>query len=233
MGAGSALPTLTWLYYLLKHSPPIWTAIHLSLADFNQSVLELSTAPNLLLTWYFARAEVAPPLEGDLDITPALLNRFVSDLSAYRINISFLSGSWGSAFSDCLKHFNDTQLRPGMKTEFLASETIYSPVSIHNFTEVLVKALENADKNGGCGKAFVAAKRIYFGVGGGVDEFVEGVQEFGCSAGEVWKREPPGVAMVILDVVRKESLEALIMGSMSRNTARRVAAAIRNTEGDE
>ena len=233
MGAGSALPILTWLYYLLKHSPPTWTAIYLSLADFNKSVLELSTAPNLLLTWYFARAEVAPPLEGDLEITPALLDRFISDLSAYRIKISFLSGSWGSAFSDCLKYFNGPQLRPGMKTEFLASETIYSPASIHTFTEMLVKALENADKNGGCAKAFVAAKRIYFGVGGGVDEFVKSVQEFGCSAGEVWKRDPPGVAMVILDVVRKESLEALVMGSLSRNTARRVAAAIRNTEGDE
>ncbi|KAL2036850.1 hypothetical protein N7G274_010393 [Stereocaulon virgatum] len=206
VGAGSALPISTWLYFLLKHSTPTWTVIHLTIADFNQSVLELATTPNILLTWYFARAEVAPPLEGDLDITPDLLNRFTRDLSAFRINISFLSGSWGSAFSHCLNNIVKSSIKPKSQTEILASETIYSPDSIHAFTEVLVNALRNAASYGGCAKAFVAAKRFYFGVGGGVDEFIQGAREFGCDVGEVWKREPPGIATVILDVVRKEGL---------------------------
>ena len=206
IGAGSALPTLTWLYFLLKHSTPTWTAIQLSIADFNQSVLELATTPNVLLTWYFARAEVAPPLEGDLYITPDLLNRFTRDLSAFRINVSFLSGNWGSAFSHCLNNIVEPSLEPKMQTEILASETIYSPASIHAFTEVLVNALGNADNDRRCAKAFVAAKRFYFGVGGGVDEFIQGARGLGCEVEEVWKREPPGVAMVILDVFRKERL---------------------------
>lgn len=49
--------------------------------------------------------------------------------------------------------------------------------------------------------ALIAAKRVYFGVGGGVDEFVKVLSEFGGRATCVWESEGPGVERVILEVV--------------------------------
>jgi protein-histidine N-methyltransferase len=54
-----------------------------------------------------------------------------------------------------------------MNTLVLASETIYSPSSLASFTEALVEILKRVRM----GKAMVAAKRVYFGVGGSVDGF--------------------------------------------------------------
>ena len=49
----------------------------------------------------------------------------------------------------------------------MGSETIYSPLSLRAFTEILAGILKEVRT----GKAVVAAKRVYFGVGGSVEEF--------------------------------------------------------------
>lgn len=200
VGAGTALPSLVLFDFFLKHRSPSWRAVRLSVADYNLLVLENATVPNLLLTWYFAQSVTVPESAGDLDITSDLLSRFLGDLEDKAIFISGISGSWNEAFTDILISLEDSQRQSRIETIFLASETIYSLDSIHAFTEVLLKALQSAEP--GCGKALVAAKKIYFGVGGGVDEFLEVLTELGGKGETVWESKDRGVGKVILEVER-------------------------------
>ena len=62
-----------------------------------------------------------------------------------------------------------------------SSETIYSPASLTAFTDAIV-ALMGRVKTG---KTMVAAKRVYFGVGGSVDGFREACAQRGCVAYEM------------------------------------------------
>lgn len=185
---------------MLKQRSPSWRAIHLCVADYNLSVLRLATVPNLLLTWYFNQSVAIPEAAGYLEITPNLLSQFVKDLSDKAINISGISGTWNEAFTDILLSFNDSQHRNSIDTMLLASETIYSLNSIRAFTEVLIGVLKSAEETRGCGKAFVAAKKFYFGVGGGVDEFLGTLDALGGKGVMAWESEGEGVRRVIVEV---------------------------------
>lgn len=200
LGAGTALSSCALLHSFLTIPSPSWRAIHLSFADYNISVIELATIPNLILTWYFAMNSETLTSEGDIDITPNLLAQFHSDLLIRRIYLSGISGMWNQAFSDLVRPFDDPQGWEGVKTTVLASETIYSPSSIGPFTEVVLNVLEAAAVTGERAKALVAAKQIYFGVGGGVDEFRNVLERRGGSAAVVWASEGSGVGRVILEV---------------------------------
>lgn len=46
----------------------------------------------------------------------------------------------------------------------------------------------------------MAAKRFYFGVGGGVDDFVAALPRNGLRGRAVWETEGKGVGRVILEV---------------------------------
>ena len=177
--------------------------MQLTVADYNQSVLELATIPNLLLTWHFARSLVALPPVGDLEITEDLLARFGSDLSLKNIHVSGISGAWDHAFNNMVRPFDDLQEGRATETIFLASETIYSPASIRAFCDTLLSVLGQGKALGGTGTAFIAAKRIYFGVGGGVDEFHRILEDLGGEAKTVWETEDAGVGRVILQVTEK------------------------------
>ena len=196
---------LVFFDFFLKQRPPSWRSIHLSVADYNLSVLENATLPNLLLTWYFVQSVAVAEPAGDLEITPDLLSRFVKDLSDKDIYISGISGTWSKAFTDLLVPFRDSPRRSQIETVFLASETIYSPNSIQAFTQVLLKALRSAEETHGRGIALVAAKRIYFGVGGGVDEFLRVLNELGGKGATAWESKDNGVGRVIMEVQRDEA----------------------------
>ncbi|EXJ74249.1 uncharacterized protein A1O5_02545 [Cladophialophora psammophila CBS 110553] len=93
----------------------------------------------------------------------------------------------------------------------LASETIYSPTSIKTFSETVLNLLLASSyyRRSGAGtragpetetdtappgpKAWVAAKRVYFGVGGGVDEFVSEMDRLG------------GRSRVVMDTTTKDA----------------------------
>lgn len=149
-----------------------------------------------------------PEPAGDLEITPDLLSRFIKDLSDKFIYISGISGTWNEAFTDLLVPFEDPQRRSQIETIFLASETIYSLSSIHAFTKVLLKALKSAEQTQGSGRALVAAKKIYFGVGGGVDEFLKALNELGGKGITAWESKAEGVGRVILEVRRVSGIAA-------------------------
>ena len=208
MGAGTALPTLVFFDFFLKQRSPSWRAVHLSVADYNLSVLENATLPNLLLTWYFVQSIAVPEPAGDLEITPDLLSRFVKELSDKSIDISGISGTWSEAFTDLLVPFQESQRQSRIETIILASETIYSPKSLHAFTQVLLKVLKGAEETQGHGRALVAAKKMYFGVGGGVDEFLKVLSELGGKGVTTWECRDEGVGRVIVDVQRAGSNEA-------------------------
>lgn len=78
----------------------------------------------------------------------------------------------------------------------LGSETIYSPATTGLFTDVLLGALKKG------GRGLVAAKRIYFGVGGSVADFVSGLgragPDWGCKI--VREESDVGVGRSIVEV---------------------------------
>ncbi len=193
---------------MFKHPDPVWTAIHISVTDYNQAVLETTTIPNLLLTWYFARYNLSPSREGDLEITEDVLGRFQKDLSDRAIHISGLSGSWNDAFCDLLVPFDGLRPPNTMQTLVLASETIYSPSSIQTFTKLLLKTLKCAQTAGGRATALIAAKRVYFGVGGGVDEFLDTLGKFDGRASVAWESMGSGVGRVILELITEGQMLA-------------------------
>ncbi len=196
---------LVFFDFFLKQRTPSWGAIHLSVADYNLSVLENATLPNMLLTWYFVQSMAIPEPAGDLEITPDLLSHFVKDLSDRVIHIRGISGAWSAAFSDLLVPFQDSRRRSRIETIFLASETIYSPNSIHAFTRVLLKALTTAEETPGRGRALIAAKKLYFGVGGGVDEFLKILSEQGGKGATAWEAKDEGVGRIIVEVQMAEN----------------------------
>lgn len=191
MGCGTALPSLLLFQYALRNG----IGLYFSLTDYNADVLRLVTVPNLLLTYVSTLgAEEAPfssdepnPLavadgnvrfaSGDLEITPVLVAKFRQRLEECGIVVTLVSGSW----LPVEKLLGLIPSAPDLDTFVLASETIYSPGSLVAFTEAMVGLLKRVKS----GKAVVAAKRVYFGVGGSVDGFREECARRGCVAYEV------------------------------------------------
>lgn len=92
------------------------------------------------------------------------------------------------------------------QTLVLASETIYSPDTIPAFASTLFHLLTTAVRCGGRARAFVAAKRFYFGVGGGVDDFMAVLPGIGLRASVVWESGGEGPGRVILEVTLEHTL---------------------------
>ena len=130
--------------------------------------------------------------ESDLEISPDIIKKFLDDLSRRRLSISAISGGWGTQFIELV----NTLSSKGDTFLILASETIYSPATLGPFTNVVVNVLGS----GKAARALVAAKRLYFGVGGGVNEFVDELKKRGGKAREVAVLTTAGVSRLILDV---------------------------------
>lgn len=177
--------------------------------------------------------ETFPPADpsrpGDLPITPELLTAFRKSLAEHDIDLRFFSGSWETFTFDGERRKYDL---------VLTSETIYRIDSLPSLLNLMWQAstsgsggsnsLEDLtselkigaeddepsqdehkgpEANGLC---IVAAKLVYFGVGGGVSEFVDAVENARHSgkgalarpAGSVrtvWKKDE-GVKRVIMEV---------------------------------
>lgn len=139
--------------------------------------------------------EPLPPADpsqiGTLPFSQELVAAFLASLGEHHITIRLFSGSW-EAF--------DVARAGGPFDVVLTSETIYRPESLPALVRVmrdacggvsgLVGSLEektarmeisdaNREDADGCAPylCLVAAKRVYFGVGGGVAEFIKAVEE--------------------------------------------------------
>lgn len=162
----------------------------LTLADYNPTVLYLVTLPNLILAWALqqrkenALAEKAFTPDGELELTPEVLDAFRQSLSSHRITLSFLSGAWSPDLVDLLYRSTvPADLPATTKTLLLGSETIYSPFALESFSIALLSILqrERGDRPNGKARALIAAKRLYFGVGGSLDDFIDKMRGLGAS----------------------------------------------------
>ncbi|KAE8372372.1 hypothetical protein BDV26DRAFT_102658 [Aspergillus bertholletiae] len=210
LGAGTAVPSLALFAQLLSSPGGSSRNTRFTFADYNSVVLRLVTLPNLLLTWnsivmhqksmLVDGAENQGKEELELDITPELLEAFQKDLAERRISVEFISGAWSPAFVD-LVFSSGEKAKSG--TLVLASETIYSPTSLKAFSETLLALLRRPVQAGGKSRALLAAKKVYFGVGGGVDEFLEAFNTVG--GGELDFKEQldvksEGVGRIVLEI---------------------------------
>lgn len=177
--------------------------MELGFADYNVSVLRLVTAPNILLSWAQSRPRPAGAdgweEEGELDIDAELLSAFQADLAALDITLNFFSGTWGDEFV----HLVDVASQ-GAEGELLVTgaETIYSPAALRSFSEVLMKILEKEKEEKSGGKALVGAKKVYFGVGGSMEDFCEAVRDKGGVATQI-REEEDGVRRAVVEVTTK------------------------------
>lgn len=145
---------------------------------------------------------------GELEIGPGNLQNFKYSLAKHNIEISTISGAWGTKFIELVGSeafpISSSLSCPKARREtlILASETIYSPSSINSFVSTLLDLLTAAEAKGRTAKALIAAKKVYFGIGGGIDDFVAILQENGGQASIVWELEGEGVDRAILEVTR-------------------------------
>lgn len=166
----------------------------------------------------------ADPTEaGDLQLTPALVEAFTASLKEHGVTLRFFSGSWETF------DVKTTLDGSGGKYDIvLTSETIYRTDSLGPLVDLMWQACTGSndvrkeqetsvDKLASAASGLsletrqplclVAAKLVYFGVGGGVAEFTRAVENGVPSSKQrsrgrvetVWEREG-GVRRVLLRV---------------------------------
>ncbi len=169
----------------------------ITLADYNPSVLHLVTLPNFLLAWALHSEAQGQPLlaDGELELTQDVKDAFQRFLTATQISLSFVSGGWSPAFVDVL--YSPSVVSPAFgeaNTAVLGAETIYSPFALSLFVETVLCILnrERAQRPGRPAVAVVAAKKLYFGVGGSLDDFVNKMRGSGAVVHEL-REETEGV----------------------------------------
>jgi len=147
--------------------------------------------------------------ETDLEISPELMDAFCASLRSLNITLRFFTGSWKSLLE------NKTSVLHTMARPYdivLTSETIYRQASLGSLIGVLSSAaattsppfatsankdkVVDGEREGQWG--LVAAKVVYFGVGGGVNEFLHAIKDRG-EVETVWDQKG-GVGRVVMRV---------------------------------
>lgn len=222
LGAGSAIPSLTIICDFLRRSEATSKTrghgnLKITLCDYNEDVLRLATAPNIFLNYVFASGRAISLSgqesedEGDIDLEELGGEAFIENTCKAMLNnnlsLSFISGGWGDDFINLLTSSSSSERAslPSLSITsknrlILASETIYSPSSIKTFSRTLLSLLISHEHHSGRAKAWIAAKKVYFGVGGGVDEFVREIERLGGSSTVIFETKDTGVGRVILEV---------------------------------
>ncbi|PTB64078.1 hypothetical protein BBK36DRAFT_1124091 [Trichoderma citrinoviride] len=210
LGCGTALPSLalfTWIMH--RQSRNMWPQppCSLILADYNPSVLRLVTLPNFLLAWALHHAHDDPVLadafsiEGELELSPSIVQAFENFLASSGIHLSFISGAWSPEFISCL--YDLPALSSGSaspRTLMIGAETIYSPFALQAFAQTVFAVLDREQASGATAAAYVAAKRLYFGVGGSLDDFIELSRSKGATVTEL-REESEGVRRGVVHCV--------------------------------
>ena len=154
---------------------------------------------------------------GALTVTRALLDAFKASLDAHSVRLRFFAGGW-STLPECLAHQGGSASPPPPYDIVLASETIYRTEALGAFLGVLrtttattatlaATASPTAALAPPCdiGEArnaplcLIAAKVLYFGVGGGVQAFVSAVEEEHGTVRTVWEHRE-GVGREIMRI---------------------------------
>ncbi|KGR14130.1 hypothetical protein MG5_00865 [Candida albicans P57072] len=116
-------------------------------------------------------------------ITTKLIDQFKNDLNNYNIELQFISGSWGNEFIN-LPAIKDKDTNGIDIDVIISSETIYSldtlPIVAESIKTIfqqsssksIATSKNNNNNNNNNKLAIIAAKNIYFGVGGSLIEFL-------------------------------------------------------------
>jgi hypothetical protein len=198
MGCGTALPTLALFQWQLAQEHNSSISLSLSLADYNPSVLQLVTVPNILLSWAQQRYGSSWEPEGELDIDDELLHAFSTGMVQHNINLSFYSGAWSPEFVQLVT--STSRNRIGSSNSpllLLGAETIYSPVALKSFAESLMAILDLEGKDESL--ALIAAKKVYFGVGGSIEDFCDAVRAREGRVEQI-REEVDGVRRAVVEV---------------------------------
>jgi protein-histidine N-methyltransferase len=199
LGCGTALPMMAIWQWVLEGRGKVEGGLNLGLADYNPSVLQLVTLPNLLLSWgqYAMKGEWEE--EGEMDIDDEIKSRFLADMGGWDVHLSFFSGAWSPDFVTVVGESMAPASGPVM---IIGAETIYSPFALKSFAETLICLLESM--NGKEKTSLVAAKKVYFGVGGSMEDFCEIVRGKGASVEQI-REESDGVRRAVVEVKRMAS----------------------------
>lgn len=133
-----------------------------------------------------------PSTPSELSITPGLKSAFLASLEKHKISVRFFSGSWETF---------DISTTGGRYDIVLTSETIYEPQSLPALITLMKSACERpledltlaqlslASNTPTSYLCLVAAKVLYFGVGGGVSEFLNVLTAHGGNSETVWEQK--------------------------------------------
>jgi protein-histidine N-methyltransferase len=130
---------------------------------------------------------------GSITVSQALLSAFTASLETHKVLLRFFAGSWATSLHDLLF----LPLPPRPYDIVLASETIYRSETLDAFIGLLRAATTMPTPSSETTRnvpelpppplCLVAAKVLYFGVGGGVEGFVRAVEAEGGSVRTVWE----------------------------------------------
>ncbi|TDZ13141.1 Histidine protein methyltransferase 1 [Colletotrichum sidae] len=200
LGCGTALPSLAIMQWAMRN-PASRAPLLLTLADYNPTVLQLVTLPNFILAWALERRDQSPvlqeafALEDELELTPEVLQLFRDFLASSKISLNFISGGWSEELVDLLYESQSKLDEPeNLDALLLGAETIYSPFALDAFNEMVFAILSREQRErGACqSQALVGAKRLYFGVGGSLDDFIDKARSKGTTVTKV-REEAEGV----------------------------------------
>ncbi|CAJ2501023.1 Uu.00g038760.m01.CDS01 [Anthostomella pinea] len=200
LGCGTALPSLALFHWALSVRTAKYPPISIVLADYNPTVLQLVTLPNFILTWalhqrtQFAFLNEAFSTEGELELTPEVLTAFQTYLLGANFSLLFFSGGWSAEFVDLVTSADIPAAETDLKqvTIIIGAETIYSPFALGAFTQTIFSLMEHDKAKGHEAEALVGAKKLYFGVGGSLDDFVVQARDRGAIVEQV-REEMEGV----------------------------------------
>ncbi|KAL9936989.1 hypothetical protein V8E36_004224 [Tilletia maclaganii] len=160
----------------------------------------------------------SPNQPGELVLSSALLTAFLDDLQAHSIHIRLFSGPW-SELSPILFNNDTSSAAPYDLT--LTSETVYSLDTLPSLVDLLYlcsrggrgagtpsSAQPSTDSATASSSAatspplcLVAAKVLYFGVGGGVHSFVQAVtNDLPAQSQSGFSSRPPGSCQLVREI---------------------------------
>ncbi|CAK7202768.1 hypothetical protein SEUCBS139899_005495 [Sporothrix eucalyptigena] len=206
LGCGTALPSLALFHWACATAASRSHRLSITVADYNPSVLYLVTLPNFLLAWALQQHDASPLLQqalsfddedggdesGELELTDEVKDAFCAFLGSSNITLSFLSGGWSAEFIDLLYESSTTDAQPTAHTLILGAETIYSPFALESFSVTLLSILQRENSSSNTVTAVIGAKKLYFGVGGSLDDFVYRMRDAGATVNEL-REEADGV----------------------------------------